>query len=152
MVMDKMIDILILLEKKTSAMKKRIERIEAGINELYKKKKSEVTEKREATRGRVGPRAFKCTLGRALLKLGLFGLLSSVASLKSEPARRSRNGSRRAERRRNWSRSVELSSGYGGILIQTLIEVTGGIKNKQASETTTDGGYSSAGPYLNVPE
>ncbi len=73
MVTDKMIDILILLEKKTSATKKRIERIEAGINELYKKKKSEVTKKREASRGRVGPSAFKCTLLRALVKLGIFG-------------------------------------------------------------------------------
>jgi hypothetical protein len=51
MVTDKIIDILVLLEKKTSAMEKRIEKIEAGINELCKKKKSEGTEKREATRG-----------------------------------------------------------------------------------------------------
>ncbi len=41
MITDKMVDTLVLLEKKTSAMEKRIEKIEAGINELHRRRKSE---------------------------------------------------------------------------------------------------------------
>jgi hypothetical protein len=85
MVTYKIIYILVLLERKTSAMERRLEKIKVKMNELYEKKLKNVEEKRAAP-GLTGSGVFRCSMGRALLMLGILGILSSVSSLESEPA------------------------------------------------------------------
>ncbi len=93
-------------------MEKRLEKIEAGIHELYGKKKSGSADGEKAIRGLAGPGMIRCTLGRALLMLilGILGMLPSVTSHESESVGRSRNGSQRAAGRRNRSQPNKLST------------------------------------------
>jgi hypothetical protein len=53
-------------------MERRLEKIELKINELYGKKLKNVEEKRAAP-GRTGSGVFRCSMGRALLMLSIFG-------------------------------------------------------------------------------
>jgi hypothetical protein len=80
-------------------MERRLEKIELKMNELYGKKLKNVEEKRAAP-GRTGSGVFRCSMGRALLMLGILEILSSVNSMESEPAGTGRNGSRREAKRK----------------------------------------------------
>jgi hypothetical protein len=114
MVTDKMIEILTLLKRKTSAMEKRIEKIEKGINELQRKKKLEEIDKK-VIHGSTRDRTFRCTLGRTLLMLGMLGLVASAASSEMGPGSGFENESQRVMRRRNVGQSDDLTSADVGI-------------------------------------
>jgi hypothetical protein len=64
MVTDKMIEVLTLLERKTSMVEKRMEKIKIRIAELTKREKVEGVEERGAIRGVTRPKAFRCMMGR----------------------------------------------------------------------------------------
>ncbi len=65
MVTDKMIEFLTMLERKTSAMEKRAEKIKMRIAELTKKEQAEEVEERGVVRGATRPKAFRCTMGES---------------------------------------------------------------------------------------
>jgi hypothetical protein len=66
MVTDKMIEVLTMLERTTSAMEKREEKIEMRMTELTKRKKVEGVGERGVVQGVTRHKAFRCTIGRAL--------------------------------------------------------------------------------------
>jgi hypothetical protein len=80
MVIDKIINILVLLERKTRRMKKRLKRIETRVVEL-RKKESRDTEKKTEGPTRAGMGAFRCSVGKSLLMLRILGMLSRAATL-----------------------------------------------------------------------
>jgi hypothetical protein len=109
-----MIKILTILERKTSAMEKKVETIKMKMAELTKKKKVREFEERGAIHEITRPNAYRCTMGRALVMLGLVGLAISAASSEVKPSENFRNNSqvmnvsRRGARRRNPNCSDDL--------------------------------------------
>jgi hypothetical protein len=80
MMTGKMIEVLTMLERKTSAMEKREDKIKMRMAELTKREKAEKVEERGVVHGVTRPKAFRCTVGRALMMPGLLGLAISAAS------------------------------------------------------------------------
>jgi hypothetical protein len=132
MVTDNTIEVLTMLERKTSAMEKRVEKIEMRMAELTKRKKVEGVEERGVVQGVTRHKAVRCTIGRALVMLVLLGLAISITTSEVKLSENFGNnsqaviGSRRGSRRRNQNHSDDLTSAYVGI--QAFLEVGDSFK------------------------
>jgi hypothetical protein len=114
LVTDKMIKALVLLEERKRAIGERLERIEARLRELdsEEKKEKEELSKANLKKAQASPRGYKCKMGRAILALGILGVLMSVGDARAEEPK------------------MGTKSAYGGL--QGLLEgVALGIQERQ---------------------